>query len=173
MMGILLSVLAMTLLSLTVIYVYKRHQYRIRIKMMKINHDFLLNEIEKEKRKRKEVESKLNALITDKQKNVNDNITEDIMIDKNEVLFRKRFEVLYPWFIRKLREYSTSLSNRDEIMCMLIAIGQNSFQIENILGIAHRSVIVSRYRLKQKLNMDINTNMDEFLKDMITKPDEN
>ena len=87
--------------------------------------------------------------------------------DDGEARFRLLFEKAYPQFLGKLKTVLPNISRKEELLCMLIVLGKNSAQIENILCIARSSVNMARYRLRQKLGLTRNDSLDDFLKSMI------
>jgi FixJ family two-component response regulator len=90
-----------------------------------------------------------------------------MLVQKGEEEFRRRFNLLYPTFTKQLHDIAQNLSRKDELFCMLIALGQDSFQIELLLNIAHRSVIMARYRIRQKMQLDSDSNLDDIIKEML------
>lgn len=171
--GMLLLLFVLTLAVVIGSSFYIIMLYRRRIAMMEKRQSYLWNSLEKEKKKESEMEKKLKILLDSQSEIATSEVqTLNLVSKKNIQLFQKRFELLYPDFLNNVHARAGKLSTHDDVLCMLIAIGKESTQIEKILGIAHRSVIVSRYRLKQKLNIENNGNMDDFIKDLLRKDNE-
>lgn len=84
--------------------------------------------------------------------------------EKGEAWFVNRFHLLYPGFERWFREHNVSIGKREQVMCMLFVLGQNSTDVASMLSIARTSVNVARYRLRKKLGLDNNTSLDDYLK---------
>lgn len=47
---------------------------------------------------------------------------------------------------------------------MLIVLGQNTHQVATIMGIAYKSANMARWRLRQKLGLDKNESLDDFIR---------
>lgn len=56
-----------------------------------------------------------------------------------------------------------TLSASDQLLCMLIYLGYNTDEVSVFLGISHPSVNSARYRLRRKLNLDKQTDLDMFI----------
>lgn len=84
-----------------------------------------------------------------------------------ESRFRACFDGLHPKFMSRLRARVPGISRREELLCMLIILGKDSRQIEDILCIAHSSVNMARYRLRQKLQLSRNESLETFLRSVL------
>lgn len=69
-------------------------------------------------------------------------ITPYILKESGETKFRKCFELLYPVFLPRLREKVPSISRREELLSMLVALKQDNRNIAELLAIAPRSVLM-------------------------------
>src|SRR5574344_407036 len=159
--------MAVILLAIPIIS-YRKKLYKAKNSLMEEKLNKLLDKLEYEKKYIRETEEKLSSLLSDKQRRRDIvNTSADTLADDGEDVFRERFDLLYPTFISQLRMKAPTISHKDELFCMLIALGQDSYQIERLLNIAHRSVIMARYRIKQKLQLDNDINIDDVIKDML------
>lgn len=86
-----------------------------------------------------------------------------------EARFRASFTALYPTFVPRLRTMVPGISRREELLAMLIVLGKDRYQIENILCIAHSSVNMARYRLRQKMQLGRNDQLDTFLRKILSE----
>lgn len=84
-----------------------------------------------------------------------------------EARFRASFTAIYPKFVPRLRTMVPGISRREELLAMLIVLGKDRYQIENILCIAHSSVNMARYRLRQKMQLGRNDQLDTFLRKIL------
>ena len=118
---------------------------------------------------------KLNSHIADLNKEIeNRNDTESIqkliegmpsclLSDAQEALFRRYFSQIYPRFVPELRRDYPSMTANDELVAMLIYMKYSSEEISLSLGISKQSVNTARYRLRKKLGLDKETDLDSFL----------
>lgn len=83
--------------------------------------------------------------------------------EKGEAWFTNRFHLLYPGFEHNLNKLGISIGKREQVMCMLFILGQNSAEVASTLAIARTSVNVARYRLRKKLRLDNHTSLDDYL----------
>lgn len=86
-----------------------------------------------------------------------------LLSDSQEALFRRYFTQIYPHFIPDLRHDYPSITPNDELISMLIYMKYGSEEIALSLGISRQSVNTARYRLRKKLNLDKETDLDTFL----------
>jgi len=82
--------------------------------------------------------------------------------DKSKV----HFEKVHPGFFKKLKEMAPALGESELRIAAYIRIGMRTKQIADMLSIDDRSVIVSRYRIKKKLNLEKEISLDEFMRNL-------
>lgn len=91
------------------------------------------------------------------------------LIDKNLVhdddfkAFQSNFDIVHKDFFSKLDEQFPELTLNDKMLCAYIKMGLTSKEIAPIQGISVRSVEVSRYRLRKKLELESGVNLNNFL----------
>lgn len=83
---------------------------------------------------------------------------------EKEIEFRKSFRILYPHFSSDLRRDFPSFTPSDELLSMLIYLNQNTDEIALCLGISKASVFSARYRMRKKMNIDKNIDLDDFIR---------
>lgn len=86
-----------------------------------------------------------------------------LLSDEQEALFRRYFSKIYPRFIPDLRRDYPSITPNDELVAMLIYMKYRSEEIALSLGISKQSVNSARYRLRKKLDLPKETDLDAFL----------
>ena len=94
-------------------------------------------------------------------------LTPYILKESGEVKFRQCFELLYPLFLPRLREKVPSVSRREELLSMLIALKQDNKNIAELLAIAPRSVLMLRHRFRQKIGMTTELSLENFIEDLL------
>ncbi|MBK8503649.1 MAG: tetratricopeptide repeat protein [Saprospiraceae bacterium] len=86
-----------------------------------------------------------------------------ILTDSDWHAFKSNFEKAYPAYIQKLRESFPDLSDGEERLYLLIKLGMNSKEVASILGISSNGVKKSRSRLRKRLNLDEEINLEDFI----------
>ena len=94
-------------------------------------------------------------------------LTPFILKENGETKFRQCFELLYPLFLHRLREKVPSITRREELLSMLIALKQDNKKIAEILAIAPRSVLMLRHRFRQKIGMNTEYSLENFIEDTL------
>lgn len=93
-----------------------------------------------------------------------ENVYNDrILTDADWELFKKRFERLYPGFILRLRGRFPEMSNGEERLFLLIKINLNGQEIANTLGITVNGVKKSRQRLRKRLELSPEEDLEIFV----------
>jgi hypothetical protein len=77
--------------------------------------------------------------------------------------FREQFDKAFPNFSFKLKTEFSQLSQSDTRLFMLIKIGLDNGGIANALGISVASVYTSRYRLRKKLELKEDIDLESFI----------
>ncbi len=78
--------------------------------------------------------------------------------------FRRAFASLHPHFLTELRAEFPELTANDELVCMLIYLGMNTDEISLSLGISRPSTNSARYRIRKKLSLPRESDLDSFLR---------
>ena len=94
-------------------------------------------------------------------------LTPSLLQTDGETKFRQYFELLYPLFLPRLREKVPSITRREELLSMLIVLKQDNRRIAELLAIAPRSVLMLRHRFRQKIGMDTELSLDNFIEDIL------
>ena len=94
-------------------------------------------------------------------------LTPSILQTEGETKFRQYFELLYPLFLPRLREKVPSITHREEILSMLIVLKQDNKRIADLLAIAPRSVLVLRHRFRQKIGMNTELSLENFIEEIL------
>lgn len=77
--------------------------------------------------------------------------------------FRGVFESRFPGYISRLKEEFPYITNAEMRLFLLYKISFNSSDISNILGISTKSVYMTRYRLRKKLNLKKDDDFIDFI----------
>lgn len=160
------------ILILLIIIAFQVQHYRLRKKqfstsllMLSENLASISNEKALIQRHLEESAAKTSAAIT----NPAEELTPQVLKTDGEIVFRQKFNELHPYLLPNLKAVAPNIGRRDELLCMLIALGMDNFELEGMLGIAHRSVNMARYRLRQKLGLQTEVSLDDYIRKMIDK----
>jgi tetratricopeptide (TPR) repeat protein len=77
--------------------------------------------------------------------------------------FEARFTTINQSFYKKLKERYPDLKSTDQKICALVKLNFPSKDMAKLLGISVESVHTSRHRLRKKLNLERNDNLEEFI----------
>ena len=70
-------------------------------------------------------------------------------------------------FLHRLREKVPSVTRREELLSMLIALKQDNRKIAELMAIAPRSVLMLRHRFRQKIGMTTEYSLENFIEDIL------
>ena len=161
--------IAVIVIILAVLFIlYEKRKHHLQMKKADEKVEYLvekLNEsnIEKDKMAQ-EIEDFLKD--TDKRQEL-ETLTPHILKESGETKFRQCFELLYPLFLHRLRDKVPSVTRREEVLSMLIVLKQDNKKIAEYLAIAPRSVLMLRHRFRQKIGMDTEYSLENFIDDLL------
>ncbi len=94
-------------------------------------------------------------------------IQQDIKLnierDDNWKKFEENFDMIYENYLKRLKEKYPSLTVSDKKLCAYLKMGLSSKDIAPLLDMSFRSVEMSRYRLRKKLELSRDENLTDFL----------
>ena len=77
--------------------------------------------------------------------------------------FKKVFESTHPEFFSKLMRINPKLTSLDLKHCAYMKMNIDNYDLSNILGVEMKSIQMTRYRLKKKLNLDAEKSLREYV----------
>lgn len=80
--------------------------------------------------------------------------------------FKTAFLKIHPHFIRNLEEKGTPLSPAERRLSLLLYLKLENSEIAKLLGISISSVYKSKFRLKQKLNLENSAALKDFIESL-------
>lgn len=83
--------------------------------------------------------------------------------DENFFSFKLKFEKTHPDFFKNLKTHHPKLTNNDLKLCAYIRLGMNTLDIANLQFIERKSVEMSKYRLKKKLELQVEDDLNQFI----------
>ena len=161
-----ISVIAMTIVVTQLIYQRKKHVKQIRNADKQVASLVeKLNQVNVEKDK---ISQEVKEFLNDKDKRMEiETLTPYVLKKSGETKFRQCFEMIYPLFLPRLREKVPTVSRREELLSMLIALKQDNKNIAELLAIAPRSVLMLRHRFRQKIGMETELSLENFIEDLL------
>ena len=90
-------------------------------------------------------------------------IKENISHDDDWQKFARNFDVVYENYLKRLVEQFPQLSVNDQRLCAYLKMGLSSKEIAPLLSMSYRSVEMSRYRLRKKMDLSREVNLVDFL----------
>lgn len=86
-----------------------------------------------------------------------------ILTNNDWIVFKEYFHAINPNYIQRMRSEHPTLTEAEERLFMLLKLKFNNKEIATILGIANDSVKKTRSRLRKKLDLDSELNLDNFI----------
>jgi tetratricopeptide (TPR) repeat protein len=145
------------------ILLYKRKVYRMNTMLMNERLENLTKKMQTEMANHQETKEVLSKIIKDNSHKDLDLMSAEVLTSEGEKEFVKYFRVLHPTFLDKLDKRCNTLGHREILCCMLIALKQDNHQISEIMCIAYRSVIMARYRIKQKMSLSEEESIEDVI----------
>jgi len=102
------------------------------------------------------------AVLTRLQK-MERNIRQNIENDDNWKRFEENFDLVYENYLKRLGDLFPDLSVSDKKLCAYLKMDLSSKDIAALFNISVRSVEMSRYRLRKKIDLDRDVNLVEYL----------
>ena len=96
-------------------------------------------------------------------KDISNKIKFDTQIDQNWEQFTKSFMETKPQFFKKLNETHPTVGKNDMRLASLISMNLESKEIASILGISYDGIKKARYRLRKKLALNTEDNLNSYL----------
>ena len=92
-------------------------------------------------------------------------IQNDLEHDNDWKDFATYFDEVHDKFLFRLKEQFSDLTPKDLKMCAYLRMNQSTKEIAPLMNISIRGVEVSRYRIRKKLNLSKDTNLNQFMMD--------
>lgn len=93
-------------------------------------------------------------------------INDKMLQERDREEFIANIEQIYSNFFVRLEQKYPALSKNDRRLASLLRMGLQSKEISAILHITPKSVDTNRYRLRKKLELDSDVNLNEFVKNI-------
>ena len=107
------------------------------------------------------VDNKENAVKTARK--IDDIVQANLNIDDEWDNFKMHFDKVHPHFFDKLKQHCSDLTDENLKMCAYIKMRMTTKQIAQLLQVVPNSIITNRYRLKKKLQIDDDEDLEGFI----------
>lgn len=94
---------------------------------------------------------------------------QSLLSKGDEMLFRQSFAVIHPLYLPRLRKHYPQLTRNEELLAMLICLGQSTDEIALVMGINRSSVNVMRSRMRKNMNLAKEDSLDETVKEFLSQ----
>ena len=99
-------------------------------------------------------------------RNLRISLSQSFHTDKDWDVFKLYFEDINKTFYKKLETINPDLTTNDHRLCALIKLNMNSKEMASVLNLAPSSIKSSRHRLKKKLNLGTDVDMETFIREL-------
>jgi len=176
-----LIIAGVVLLFIFVLLIFNRRNLKTKMRMEKMEQEKLLMEREVASAKdqlrlfTENVIEKTNLIeklemqvkgkeVSSEQHSIMSELTEKtILTEQDWYKFKSLFEKIYPGFFTNLKDKFPDITLAEQRMAALTRIHLTTKQIASMLGISLDSVHKSRQRLRQRLQVGAETNLDELV----------
>ena len=163
--------IVLSLIAIVVVVSLLRHQkrqHKIEMKQADDKFALLVKKLNQSNTEKDKITQEICELLNDKERRRElEALTPSMLQRSGESKFRQCFELLYPNFLPYLRERVPSITRREELVSMLIALKQGNKEIAELLAIAPRSVLMLRHRFRQKIGMTTENSLENFIEDIL------
>ena len=147
---------------------YQKKQHKAQMKKAGDKLASLVQKLNKTNAEKEIISQEFEEIMNDKENRQEiETLTPYILQKNGESRFRQRFELLYPLFLPCLREKVPSITRREELLSMLIVLKQDNKEIAELLAIAPRSVLMLRHRFRQKIGLDAENSLENFIDEIL------
>jgi DNA-binding CsgD family transcriptional regulator len=136
---------------------------------IKLQQELMTNNLQLEKKNEvlKDIQSKLLTMKAEKStdiKKISKTIDKSMEVDDEFELLKTSLENTNPVFFSTLQEKASgTLTKLDFKYCGYIKLGMSTKEIANHMNIETQSMRMARYRIKQKLNLNRETDLDSYI----------
>lgn len=163
-MWIIIVISTIAIAAIVIVMLYQKKKYSKQIRHADKQLASLVQKLNQSNIEKEKFAQEVHEFLSNKENRQElETLTPYILKESGEVKFRQCFELLYPLFLPRLREKVPSVSRREELLSMLIALKQDNKNIAELLAIAPRSVLMLRHRFRQKIGMNTGLSLENFI----------
>ena len=166
MMAIAMSIVAISAIVAFLFYLKRQHKIQMNEADEKVTS--LVQKLDQSNAEKEIRAQEIKEFLSEKDNRKElETLTPSILLSDGESKFHQCFELLYPLFLPKLREKVPSITRREELLSMLIVLKQDNKRMAELMGIAPRSVLMLRHRFRQKIGMDTEFSLENFIEETL------
>jgi DNA-binding CsgD family transcriptional regulator len=90
-------------------------------------------------------------------------LNDNAQLDEEWQQFAQHFDQVHEDFLKRLREAYPQLTPKDQRLCTYLKMNLSTKEIAPLMNISVRGVEISRYRLRKKMNLPTEVNLNEFM----------
>ncbi len=152
--------------GIVILLINQRRKYKVRMKHADEQVASLIKKLNQSNVEKERIAQEIQEFLKEKDNRQELETLTPFMLKESETKFRQCFEMLYPLFLPRLREKVPTVSRREELLSMLIALKQDNKVIAELLAIAPRSVLMLRHRFRQKIGMNTEYSLENFIEEL-------
>jgi AraC family chitin signaling transcriptional activator len=144
----------------------EKHRQKVMHKTLEMKNEQLLQYMEVISNKNEfllELKGKLERMRNSDARQLEQKILDEVNSEKKDFLFHKLFSELHQDFIQRIKEKYPQLTSNDIRMISFIRLNIDSGKIANLMNISPKSVDVSRYRIRKKLDIPGDVDLNQFI----------
>ncbi|MDR2234425.1 MAG: LuxR C-terminal-related transcriptional regulator [Tannerella sp.] len=144
----------------------KAEQQLMELQHQKLQDEVMANQLHLQHKNEvlQQIKEKLSG---DGSVNIRQVLKEESLIDNDFEKAKFHIQELHPQFFKMLNEKSKQkLTSLDLKYCAYLYLGMNTKQIADLLNVEAKSVRMTKYRLKQKFDLDTETDLVGYLKNI-------
>ena len=150
------------------LFIKQKKQHKIKIRQADEKLAALVQKLNQSNVEKDMITQEVNEFLKDRDNRQElETLTPYMLKEEGELKFRQCFELLHPLFLHRLRERVPSVTRREELLSMLIALKQDNRKIAELMAIAPRSVLMLRHRFRQKIGMTTDLSLENFVEEIL------
>jgi len=108
-------------------------------------------------------DSKDGDVISQKVREISFQITQSLRRNKDIEKLQERIDLVHSSFMKKLSEQFPQLTEKEKRLCVMLKLDLSSKEIAVLNNISENAVMMARYRMRKKMNMNSEENLVDFL----------
>ena len=150
------------------LFIKQKKQHKIKIRQADEKLAALVQKLNQSNVEKDMITQEVNEFLKDRDNRQElETLTPYMLKEEGELKFRQCFELLHPLFLHRLRERVPSVTRREELLSMLIALKQDNRKIAELMAIAPRSVLMLRHRFRQKIGLTTEFSLENFIEEIL------
>lgn len=155
---------------ISILYMKQRKLHDMQMKQADEKLSSLVVQLNQSKAEKQIRAQEIKDILNEKDKRQElETLTPALLQTGGETKFRQCFELIYPFFLPRLRDRVPTITRREELLSMLVILKQDNKQIAELLAIAPRSVLMLRHRFRQKIGITTELSLEDFIAETLVQ----